>query len=222
MDFGHRLKFDATTPAPPAGTKLVLCAERWFLSAETVEGQALREEAEKRRLCAAREEQERATAERYARLRTQAEETNAKLNIPVRWTSAQKSVLSGSSENSWGDGRNARSVNHVLLLEPLDEGKLKRKAHDFLCTSQPARTAGVSRRSTQAAAATRTDAKSRASPASSVWRPRCVGPMRASASNRSLFRSTSTFGETHYFGPMRCMGLFFMSGAFPIALASFQ
>ena len=136
MDFGHRLKFDATTPAPPAGTKLVLCAERWFLSAETVEGQALREEAEKRRLCAAREEQERATAERYARLRTQAEETNAKLNIPVRWTSAQKSVLSGLSENSWGDGRNARSVNHVLLLEPLDEGKLKRKAHDFLCTSQ--------------------------------------------------------------------------------------
>ena len=74
--------------------------------------------------------------ERYARLRTQAEETNAKLNIPVRWTSAQKSVLSGLSENSWGDGRNARSVNHVLLLEPLDEGKLKRKAHDFLCTSQ--------------------------------------------------------------------------------------
>lgn len=27
-------------------------------------------------------------------------------------------------------------MNHVLLLEPLDEGKLKRKVHDFLCTSQ--------------------------------------------------------------------------------------
>ncbi|MBC8741703.1 hypothetical protein F6X40_34645 [Paraburkholderia sp. UCT31] len=134
--FGHKLKFDPETPAPAAGTKLILCAERWHISAETAEARAAREETEKLRLAVARAEQEQENAQRDAMWRQRAEETNAKLNIPVRWTSGQKSVLSGLSENSWGDGRNARSVNHVLLLEPLTDGKLQRRAHDFLCTTQ--------------------------------------------------------------------------------------
>ena len=60
---------------------------------------------------------------------------NATINVPVKWTVGQKDVLSGLSETSWGDGRNARTVNHILLQEDLAEGRLRRGKGDFLCTS---------------------------------------------------------------------------------------
>lgn len=65
-----------------------------------------------------------------------AKTVNENLKIPVRWTVGQKSVLSGLSESSWGDGRNRRSVDHVLLLEDLVDGKFVRTAHSFLCTTE--------------------------------------------------------------------------------------
>jgi hypothetical protein len=43
------------------------------------------------------------------------------------------------TENSWGDGRNRRTVDHILLLEPLQVGRLKRRERDFLCSSSAAR-----------------------------------------------------------------------------------
>jgi len=67
--------------------------------------------------------------------REEAETFNATINVPVKWTVGQKDVLSGLSETSWGDGRNTRTVNHILLQEDLAEGRLKRPKGDFLCTS---------------------------------------------------------------------------------------
>lgn len=61
---------------------------------------------------------------------------NRSLNIPVAWTPGIKDVLSGLSEGSNGDGQNARTVFHVLLEEPLQEGRLTRNKGDFLCTSK--------------------------------------------------------------------------------------
>ncbi len=67
--------------------------------------------------------------------RQKAVEANSKLNIPVRWTSGQKKVLSGLMARSAGTGENVRTVNHVLLLENIDDGRLKRHANGFLCTT---------------------------------------------------------------------------------------
>jgi hypothetical protein len=64
-----------------------------------------------------------------------AAQANAKLRIPVRWSSGQKRVLSGLTRNSYGTGENARTVNHALLLEPIAEGNFRRAAGDFLCTA---------------------------------------------------------------------------------------
>lgn len=60
---------------------------------------------------------------------------NNSLNIPVKWISGIKDVLSGLTEKSNGDGHNARTVYHVLLEEALSSGRLRRNAGDFLCTS---------------------------------------------------------------------------------------
>jgi hypothetical protein len=67
--------------------------------------------------------------------RAEAEEFNSEINVPVEWTTGQKDVLSGLSENSWGDGRRSNTVNHIFLKEDLVDGRLKRSAGDFLCTS---------------------------------------------------------------------------------------
>jgi hypothetical protein len=64
-----------------------------------------------------------------------ADQHNGKLNIPVRWTSGQKKVLSGLTASSAGTGENIRTVNHVLLLGDISEGRFVRKSGSFLCTS---------------------------------------------------------------------------------------
>ena len=50
------------------------------------------------------------------KLMQQAQERNARLYLPVRWTSGFKSVISGLTENSSGNGINRRTVIHVLYL----------------------------------------------------------------------------------------------------------
>jgi hypothetical protein len=57
------------------------------------------------------------------KLMQQAQERNARLYLPVRWTSGFKSVISGLTENSSGNGINRRTVIHVLLLEDIRDGR---------------------------------------------------------------------------------------------------
>ncbi len=91
---------------------------------------------------AARQAQEEARRERYRQrlndLRCAAEAFNARLKLPARWDTGYKDVISGLSATSMGDGRNRASVEHILLLEPLTHGRLRRDAGDFLCSSTSA------------------------------------------------------------------------------------
>lgn len=100
-----------------------------YFYCETEEEKQQREE--RMRLEQEREKRER--KEWLNRLRREAEEFNASLNIPVKWVAGIKPVLSGLSEKR-GDGRNERTVVHVLLEEDLTDGRLKRKANSFLCS----------------------------------------------------------------------------------------
>lgn len=70
--------------------------------------------------------------------RAAAEEANAEIRLPVKWDVGIKDVLSGLSENSNGSGRNSRTVEHIILLESLEFGRLVRDEGDFLCSSSKA------------------------------------------------------------------------------------
>lgn len=94
---------------------------------ERIDEQQAREDQRRRE-----EEERRANDRKY---REEARAFNASLNIPVQWVPGIKDVLSGLSANSWGDGRNAATVEHILLQEDLHDGRLQRKEGDFLCTS---------------------------------------------------------------------------------------
>lgn len=67
-----------------------------------------------------------------------AETFNASLCIPAQWKPGYKSVLSGLSASSNGDGRNRSTVEHIWLQADLDDGRLHRKRGDFLCSSSEA------------------------------------------------------------------------------------
>lgn len=60
---------------------------------------------------------------------------NARIKLPVAWEVGQKDALSGLSERSFGGGRSKSTVEHILLLEELVDGRFKRAKGDFLCTS---------------------------------------------------------------------------------------
>ncbi|AGA59987.1 hypothetical protein Theco_3983 (plasmid) [Thermobacillus composti KWC4] len=87
----------------------------------------------------AKEAADRAIREKaeYERRREENRKFNLSFGFPARFTIGQKSVRSGLLENSWGDGRNKRSVYHVVLEETISIGKLYRKSGDFLCTRDP-------------------------------------------------------------------------------------
>ena len=120
---------------PPAGTDLYLTRIDGFIIAETLESRAKRLEETRQVEFALAQKRKDAERQNLRELQERAERENAKLHIPVRWTSGVKRVLSGLSRNSSGTGENARTVNHVLLLESLSEGKFERTAGTFLCTS---------------------------------------------------------------------------------------
>ena len=63
----------------------------------------------------------------------EAAEFNASLNIPFKWCSDIKVVMSGLQENSNGSGSNRRTVEHVRVLEDYTDGRFSRKKGDFLC-----------------------------------------------------------------------------------------
>lgn len=71
-------------------------------------------------------------------IRAAAEAANAEIRLPVKWDVGIKDVLSGLTENSDGSGRNSRTVEHIILLEPLEFGRLVRDENDFLCSTTKA------------------------------------------------------------------------------------
>jgi len=82
-----------------------------------------------------RERTQRLKGEESSRDRSMADakDFNSLICIPVNWDVAIRDVLSSLKENSIGDGRNAATVEHILLLEPLACGRLKRGKGDLPC-----------------------------------------------------------------------------------------
>jgi len=79
-----------------------------------------------------RQHQER--ADRETRRAADAERWNTALSIPVDWHINHRMVLSGLTRHSNGDGVNAATVWHVVLEQPLVQGRLRRNAGDLLCS----------------------------------------------------------------------------------------
>lgn len=127
---GVALRFSGE-PLPPGEIVRVWLAGDGHLCCETM--QAFMERQRLQRMAA--DEQARRVREARNRMREQAENFNGSIQLPVRWDTGIKDVLSGLGEASWGDGRNKATVGHIYLLEPLRAGRLERKQGDLLCTS---------------------------------------------------------------------------------------
>lgn len=67
--------------------------------------------------------------------RKESEEFNKSLALPFKWRTAFKPVLSGLSENSFGNGHNKSTVQHIQVLEDIKFGKLSRQKGQFLCST---------------------------------------------------------------------------------------
>ena len=80
------------------------------------------------------EREHREQVDRETRHAADAERWNAALDIPVDWHINHRMVLSGLSRHSNGDGANAATVWHVVLEQPLVQGRLRRNAGDLLCS----------------------------------------------------------------------------------------
>lgn len=126
---GQPLTFAGKALAP--GTPVVVIFSRWFdayLKSEwDAEAQAAQQRDEQRK------QEER---DRRDRCRDEAQTFNSSILLPVKWDVGVNTVLSGLSEKSWGDGRYSKTVNHIMLLEPLKRGRLNREAKAFLCGSK--------------------------------------------------------------------------------------
>lgn len=120
---------------PPVGTTLFLSPDRFDIKAETEKDSRARREEQARQRLARQVEEQKQKAAHDMKLMRQAQERNARLYLPVRWTSGFKSVISGLTENSSGNDINRRTVIHVLLLEDIRDGRLVRNEGDFLCTA---------------------------------------------------------------------------------------
>lgn len=127
---GVVLRFNGEAPTTDTHVQVWLSGSGFFICATNVEIEA--EIQARREVEVSRAESRR---QHLNRLRADAEVFNARITLPVRWDVGIKDVLSGLSPASWGNGRNRATVDHVYLLEPLEAGRLKRRAGDFLCTS---------------------------------------------------------------------------------------
>lgn len=100
----------------------------WGLT-QTAKGAAAKAERER----VEQEKRERnaaAVAEAYA-----AQAFNSRIKLPVAWDVSIKDTKHGLREDSFGDGRGSVTVEHILLKEPLEAGRLKRDVGDFLCSA---------------------------------------------------------------------------------------
>lgn len=121
---------------PPVGAKVIIMPGQYNLTGKTEdEVQKEKEELIKNR-DEARKKREEDRKANEKRVRLKAESVNANICVPVEWTSGFKAVLSGLTQNGWGNGINRRSVMHVLLKEDIQEGAFKRSAGSFLCTTK--------------------------------------------------------------------------------------
>lgn len=127
---GVALRVRDEAPAPGTAVQVWLNGSGFFVCATLEE---IEREAQARRNAEAAEAERR--RQKLNALRANAEAFNARIALPVKWDVGIKDVLSGLSENSWGDGRSKATVEHIYLLEPLEAGRLTRKEGDFLCTS---------------------------------------------------------------------------------------
>lgn len=141
---GSKLLFTDTAEALGPGTSVRIWLDRHFYCASLTDIEAHRLAHE-----AAQHAKEQQELDRRNALRDEAVTFNTTLvqKIPARWCPGVKMVLSGVSANSWGDGLNRATVEHVYLLEDLEVGRLKRKAGDFLCTNSSTRLGGLDPRS---------------------------------------------------------------------------
>lgn len=116
----------------PAGTnvRVHLAMSGFFYCESEADIQARAEQTRELEL-----EKKRLQSELALKDRQEAQAFNARIQLPVQWCAGHKSVLSGLSERSMGNGRNKASVEHILLKEDLSAGRLKRKAGSFLCTT---------------------------------------------------------------------------------------
>ncbi|WNM19258.1 hypothetical protein [Flavobacterium capsici] len=78
----------------------------------------------------------------YENLKKEAIEFNNSLEIPVKWSSEIKQVLSGLSEKSSGNGWKKNTVRHIYLHESFSSGRLKREAKNFLCSQVKSKYSG--------------------------------------------------------------------------------
>ena len=128
---GKKLRFEKPEETPGNGTAMIVWLNRWFYCCTAEE-----EAAENARREAEETERKHRKRERMNAARDEAQAYNTAIHLPVKWDVGIKDVLSGLSARSDGTGRNRATVEHILLLESLTAGKLKRAAGDFLCTSK--------------------------------------------------------------------------------------
>lgn len=107
-----------------------------FWTAEEVAAEQQRLEDQREAASLERERIAKIEAEQREQRRITATEFNRSLGIPVEWGLGRKIVLSGLLANSDGTGMNRRSVYHVFLKQPLDIGRLHRRANSYLCADK--------------------------------------------------------------------------------------
>jgi hypothetical protein len=130
IEFGGMI-FTFTDEPFENGTEVEISCPRNFIARSIEEIEAERRAADQKREVARAANLERINAQRAANLAF-----NQSLQIPVAWVPEIKIVLSGLLEHSNGNGARRNTVSHVYFLEDFTRGKLKRKAHQYLC-SQP-------------------------------------------------------------------------------------
>ena len=130
-----KLVFADTAEALAPGTPIRVWLNRYFICATLVDIEAGQREHEAAQIAKEQQERDRRNAHR-----DEAAAFNATLalKIGVKWCPGVKEVMSGLSANSWGDGRNRASVEHVYLLEDMPVGRFKRKAGNLLCSNSKA------------------------------------------------------------------------------------
>ncbi|MBV8226126.1 MAG: hypothetical protein JO232_13160 [Verrucomicrobia bacterium] len=112
------------------GERIIVFCDRWFYGvrySDTLSHQETLEREPAQRL--EKEERSRELS------MLEAKSFSRQICIPANWDIAIRDVLSGLTESSRGDGRNAKTVEHILLLGPLAAGRLKRDKGDLLCAS---------------------------------------------------------------------------------------
>lgn len=128
---GFTLDFRRGETPYPDGTRVRVWCSRDLVCESLQEIELRRQERARQAEMEARQD-----FARRSRRRLEAYQFNRGLNVPVKWKPEIKHVIGGLTVNSSGNGQTRRSVWHIYLLEDLEEGRLKRSKHSFLCTQQ--------------------------------------------------------------------------------------